>query len=103
MDKNDVNLIDTTGFNMINGYSIFPHYTNTKSKLTEEENRQRHDMFTNSIVEFSEKVGKVYALPEEDTMIYTDGNIEIIGTLPYYICENGIITKYDIENKKGLV
>lgn len=103
MDKNDVNLVDTKGFNMIDGYSFFPHYTNKKSKLTEEENKQRFEMFTNSIIEFSKRIGKVYALPEEDTMIYIDGNIEIIGTLPYYICENGVFTKYEIENKKSLV
>ena len=34
MDSNDVDLNDTAGFNTINGVSIFPHYTNKKSKLT---------------------------------------------------------------------
>ena len=103
MDKNDVNLIDTKGFDMINRYSIFPHYTNKKSKLSKEENTQRHEKFTKSIIEFSKSLGKVYALPEEDTMIYCDGNLEIIGTLPYYICENGIITKYDVVSRKALI
>ncbi len=103
MDKNDVNLVDTKGFNMLDGYSIFPHYTNKKSKLTKEENAQRHEKFTKSIIEFSKNIGKVYALPEEDTMIYCDDNVEIIGTLPYYICENGIIIKYEAVSRKGLI
>ena len=32
MDPNDVALVDTKGFNVMNGISIFPHYTNKKSK-----------------------------------------------------------------------
>lgn len=48
MDPNDVNLADTKGFDVLSGISIFPHYTNKKSKLTEEENEER----TNSIIHF---------------------------------------------------
>ena len=32
MDRNDVNLIDTKGFDKINGKSIFAHYTNSKTE-----------------------------------------------------------------------
>lgn len=35
MDSNDVNLQDTKGFDVLNGISIFPHYTNIKSGLTQ--------------------------------------------------------------------
>lgn len=35
MDPNNVELKDTKGFDVLQGVSIFPHYTNKKSKLTE--------------------------------------------------------------------
>lgn len=38
MNPNDVKLNDTKGFNVLSGVSIFPHYTNKKSKLTKEKN-----------------------------------------------------------------
>ena len=38
MDPNYVNLTDTKGFDCLSGISIFPHYPNKRSKLTEEEN-----------------------------------------------------------------
>ena len=41
MDRNDVNLTDTRGFDVLSGISIFPHYTNKKSKLTDDENEER--------------------------------------------------------------
>ncbi len=99
MDSNDVNLIDTKGFNSISGISIFPHYTNKKIKLTEEENEVRLNNFTNSIIKFSQKVGKVIAIPEEDAIYINGDNIEVIGTRPYYIFENGIVKMFEIEAK----
>lgn len=95
MDCNYVKLIDTKGFDVLNGTSIFPHYTNTKSKLTAEENIERFNKFTKSVSNFS-KGNKVIAIPEEDA-IYVNGNsVEIIGTLPYYVFENGKVDKFDI-------
>jgi dipeptidase E len=72
MDPNDVKLTDTKGFDVLSGISVFPHYINLKSKLTDEENQARVDKFTNSIIEFTLKNGDVYAIPEEDT-IYING------------------------------
>ncbi len=93
MDPNEVNLKDTTGFNLIDGISIFPHYTNRKSKLTEEENDMIHNRYTQSIIDFSLSTGEVIAIPEENTVFYNNGQIEIIGTLPYYVIKNGNIEK----------
>lgn len=98
MDVNDVKLDDTKGFDMITGISIFPHYTNAKSKLTEQENIKRHHIFTNYICEYSKNNGKVFAIPEEDAIYVNDDYIEIIGTRPYFISENGNISEYQIEN-----
>lgn len=90
MDPNDVKLTDTKGFDVLSGISIFPHYINLKSKLTEEENQIRIDKFTNSIIEFSLKHGDVYAIPEENT-IYIDGTkVEIIGTRNYFYFKEGV-------------
>lgn len=100
MDPNDVNLIDTKGFDMLSGISIFPHYTNKKSTLTEQENEKRLIDFTNSIINFSKTVGEVFAIPEEDAIYVNDNSIEFLGTRPYFIFKNGIMEKYEIENNK---
>lgn len=98
MDSNDVKLDDTKGFDALSGISIFPHYTNKKSKLTLEENEARLNKFTNSILAFSQSIGQVIAIPEEDAIYLNEDKIEILGTLPYYIFTNGISEKFEIEN-----
>lgn len=100
MDPNDVNLTDTYGFDVLSGVSIFPHYTNKKSKLSDQENKKRMNYFTNSIINFSKTVGEVFAIPEEDAIYVNDSNIEFLGTRPYYIFKNGIMEKYEINNNK---
>lgn len=100
MDPNDVDLTDSKGFDMLSGISIFPHYTNNKSKLSEHENKERLNYFTNSIINFSKTVGEVFAIPEEDAIYVNDSNIEFLGTRPYYIFKNGIMKKYEINNNK---
>ncbi len=99
MDPNDVNLTDTKGFNSISGISIFPHYTNKKSELTEEENAVILNNFTNSIIKFSQTIGEVIAIPEEDAIYVNGDSIEIIGTRPYYIFKNGMVKEFEIEAK----
>lgn len=100
MDPNDADLTDSKGFDMLSGISIFPHYTNNKSKLSEHENKERLNYFTNSIINFSKTVGEVFAIPEEDAIYVNDSNIEFLGTRPYYIFKNGIMEKYEINNNK---
>ena len=95
MDPNDVALNETIGFDVINGVSIFPHYTNKKSKLTENQNEERHNMFTKSIIDFSNSIGPVIAYPEEDTLFINGDKVEMIGDRDYYYIENGKIVKYD--------
>ncbi len=89
MDPNDVALIDTKGFNVMNGVSIFPHYTNTKSKLSEEENLARLNNFTNAIKHFSITNGDVIAIPEEDAIFVNNGELEILGNRPFFFFKNG--------------
>lgn len=98
MDPNDVDLRDTAGFNVLNGLSVFPHYTNIKSKLTEEENKIRLDKFTNSIIDFTTSIGGVIAIPEEDAIFVNGDDIEIIGTRPYFIFKDGVKVERTIEN-----
>lgn len=96
LDSNDVNLTDTKGFDVLSGISIFPHYMNKKSNLSEEENQAILKKMTESIKEFSLKNGAVYAIPEENA-IYINGNtIEIIGTRNYFYFENGNQKEYKI-------
>lgn len=100
MDSNDVGLKDTKGFDVLKGISIFPHYTNIKSKLSEEENKKRHNLFTESIIDFSLNKSDVIAIPEEDAIYVDDDNIEMLGTKNYYECKNGIIKEFQISKKE---
>ena len=93
MDLNDVDLKDTTGFNILNDVSIFPHYMNKKSKLTDYENEELYSRYTKSIVDFSKLIGPVIAYPEEDTLFIDGNNIEMIGNRDYYYIDNGNIYK----------
>ena len=89
MDRNDVNLIDTKGFDKINGKSIFAHYTNSKTE-------EIHKKYTDYLIEYSTTNEIVIALPEEDTIFIDNDKITIIGDRPYYEFNNGIIDKRDI-------
>ena len=97
MDPNDVNLKDTVGFDVMDGISIFPHYINLKSRLSEEDNKARIDKYTKSMLDFSLTKGDVIAIPEEDTIYINGSMIEIIGNKTYYIVTNGKMESYDPE------
>lgn len=101
MDSNDVALIDTKGFNVMNGVSIFPHYTNKKSKLSEEENFARLNNFTNAIKSFSMINGDVIAIPEEDAIYINDSNIEVLGNRTFYYFKNGNQQEYNFDDKSN--
>lgn len=79
-DNNEVGLIDNTGFDMINGYSLLCHYTSR--------NEERTLLSKNYLLELS-KTKSIYAIPEEDTIFVNDGNIEFLGNRPYYEFING--------------
>ena len=93
MDNNDVGIKDTRGFNYLNGISLFVHYTNYKSKYSEEENKNLMKKYTDFIVNYTKENEKVIAIPEEDTIFFDGKDIKVIGELAYYIFENGKICK----------
>lgn len=86
-DLNEVELEDITGFNLINGYSLLCHYTNRDEEQTNKS--------TKYLLELS-KSKPIIALPEEDTIFVNDGNVEVFGSKPYYIFEDGIMNKQEI-------
>ena len=94
MDKNEINLSNTNGFNCLNGVSVFVHYTNYKSSLTEEENIALTNKYTNFITEYTGNNENVIAIPEEDTIYFDGKDIKVIGDLPYYIFKNGKKEKF---------
>jgi len=96
MDPNEVNLTDTKGFDVMSGVSIFPHYINLKSKLTDKENQSIIDKYTNSIIEFTQENGEVLAIPEEDTIYIDENSIEVIGTKKYYYFKEGKKQEFEI-------
>lgn len=100
MDSNEVALADTKGFNVMNGISIFPHYTNKKSELTDEENLNRLNTFTNAIKEFSVIKGDVIAIPEEDAVFIDEDKLEILGNRPIFYFKNGESQKFNFEENK---
>lgn len=102
MDPNDVELNDTIGFNCLNGVSIFPHYTNKKSSLTEEQNIERHNKFTKAIIDFSLSVGPVIAYPEEDTLFINGDSVEMIGDRDYFLINEGNIVNYQSTDNKEM-
>lgn len=91
MDRNDVNLLDTKGFDVLKGKSIFAHYTNSKTE-------EIHKKYTDYLIEYSKNHEEVIALPEEDTIYINDDNIDIIGYRPYYEFRNGEINIEDTIN-----
>ena len=86
-DENDVGLADHTGFNLINGYSLLCHYTSRDKERTELSKRY--------LIELS-KEKPIYAIPEEDTFFVNDGNIEFIGTKPYYEFIDGNVIEHSL-------
>lgn len=96
MDPNDVNLEDTKGFDVLSEISIFPHYTNRKSKYTEEENNERMKMFTDSITKYSKEIGEVIAIPEEDAIYISEEGVQVIGTKQYFVFKNGVSEKINL-------
>lgn len=90
MDENKVGLKDTKGFNVLNGISIAAHYTSWSEEDTK--------IATDALL----KEDSIIALPEEDTIYINGDNIELIGTKPYYVFNDGIINKFDIEENQQL-
>ena len=90
-DDNEVGLIDNTGFNMIKDYSLLCHYTSREEDRTELSRKYLLNL---------SKLKPIYAIPEEDTIFVDNGNIEVIGTRPYYEFVNGVEIKKEIEVNK---
>ncbi len=84
MDKNEVLLEDTKGLNVINGFSIYPHYGN------------KSEEFESSAVKHLSKFNtKVFALPEEVTLYMENGKCEIIGDRPFSVFDCGKEIKFN--------
>ena len=96
MDNNNVSLENTSGFNLFDGVSLFVHYTNYRSKLSEEENKSLTQKYTDFLTEYTSKKEKTIAYPEEDTIFFDGKNIKVIGSKPYFIFENGQKEKFEI-------
>ena len=85
MDKNDYNLDDTRGFNLLEGASLFVHYTNYRPRYSKEENKTLTQVYTDFILDYIKNNERIIALPEEDTIFYDGDNMRIIGESPYYV------------------
>lgn len=79
-DKNEVNLKDINGFDILNGISLLCHYTN---QTPEKDAKSKQ-----YLLELSQHRTSV-ALPEEITLYLNDNDIEVIGSKPYYLFDKG--------------
>lgn len=86
-DKNEVDLKDIKGFDVLNGVSFLCHYTN---RTIEKDNES-----TRYLLELSKRK-KIIALPEEVTLFINDNKLEVIGTRPYYLFDKGVRKKINI-------
>ena len=84
-DTNEVGLVDNTGFDLMNGYSLLCHYTNR--------DEERTLLSKNYLLELSKKKS-IYAIPEEDTIFIDGDNVSFLGNKPYYIFSEGNVSKY---------
>ncbi len=91
-DENLVDLKDTKGFNMLNGYSILPHYKKLKEQY--QDTKKRVDKLL--------KQGfKLICLPEETSLYINSNQVKIIGLKPAEIF-NGQEKKIINPNEKIL-
>ncbi len=81
-DTNEVGLKDIAGFDVLDGISLLCHYTNR----TEEKDSESRAY----LLELSKQI-KVIALPEEDTLFINGDEVELIGSRPYHVFENGVV------------
>ena len=90
-DKNEVDLKDLMGFDVVSYFSFLCHFTNQDKEKTE--------LNKNYLLELSKKE-KIIALPEEDTIYYENGKFEIIGNRPFYIFEEGNMISYNVNQDR---
>lgn len=89
-DINDIELKDTAGFDLLNGASLTCHYTNRSA----EKNRLSTQYLT------ALSMGRrIIALPEEDTVYVNGASIEVIGSKPYFIFENGLRQEFAVTSE----
>lgn len=93
MDKNDAGLEDTKGFNVLNGLSLFAHYTN-------QEDLSKTEEYTAALQNYSFDHEQVIALPEEDTIFINGDSIEIIGNKDYYRFRLGARTTIQVPEER---
>ena len=81
-DPNEVDLKETSGYDVLKGISLLCHYT---SRIVEEDEKSKQ-----FLLEISDH-RRTLALTEEVTLFVNDDKIEVIGDRPYYYFEKGKI------------
>ena len=89
MDSNEANLVDTKGLNLLNEFSVYPHYTNKSEEF--------ETKATDYLIDFDTKV---LALPEEVTLYYENGKYEILGNKPFYVFDANEKIEFNNTNKR---
>lgn len=72
-DENLVNLVDTTGFDCLKGYSFFSHYKKYEEQIANTEKR---------LSKLINKSFKIVAVPEESSLYLNNQSMSIVGPKP---------------------
>lgn len=72
-DENIVNLLDTSGFDLVKGFDICCHFGNS--------NNDRNKMEFKFIENYVAQGNKVFALPEETSLFVEDDKVTVIGNV----------------------
>lgn len=78
-DINEVNLIDTTGFNVLDGYSLIVHYQKLESQIPQTQKR---------ISRLLDEGYKLICLPEKTSLYAHNGKFKFICSKPAKIINN---------------
>lgn len=87
-DINEVNLIDTTGFNVLDGYSLIVHYQKLESQIPQTQKR---------ISRLLDEGYKLICLPEETSLYAHNGKFEFIGSKPAKIINNEMCKEFKVK------
>lgn len=89
-DENLVQLKDTNGFNVLNGYSILPHYKKHEEQIVNFEKR---------IERLKNKNFKLICIPEESSLFVNNNELIVIGSKPIEVINKEERKLFNVNDK----
>jgi len=92
-DENLVQLKDTTGFDILNGYSLLPHYKKYEEQIVNFEKRIERLLNNNF---------KLICIPEESSLFVNDKDLIVIGGKPIEVITKDFRQEFNTNEKLDL-